>query len=235
MTTVALYSGGVDSFCMAAIEQPDVLLHVEMGGEYGPTETRRLRTPRGMEDRLVHTSLPLGQWELPPSMIIPARNAFLALAGAQYGDRIIMGSVAANNGSDKDQGFADHMTALMRYIWQPQPKWNPDGTDTRLELPVYHLTKYELVKAAIDAGVTPDDMRDRTFSCYHPANGNACGECLPCSRRWAALVYAGVTPDVDASAAFAVNDLAELKQGNPRNRSEAWVQGTYEVGRKFGL
>ncbi len=68
--TVALYSGGVDSYCMSCICDPDVLLNVMMGGRYGALERARLRTPPGMEGRLVAIDMPaLGTWELPGSMV----------------------------------------------------------------------------------------------------------------------------------------------------------------------
>lgn len=205
--SVALYSGGVDSYCMAVLEQPDVLLHVHLGGAYGSAETDRLRVPQGMEDRLVRVSLPtLGDlYEMPDaSFIFPARNALLALIGAQYGDRVLMGSIAASRGSDKDDGFADRMTELMRYIWQPQVLWNPEGRDTRLELPVGHLTKAQLVAATVATGVRPETIRDSTFSCYTPRpDGTACGECGPCGRKWAAFAANDYDPGFDGRAAYA--------------------------------
>lgn len=205
--SVALYSGGVDSYCMAVLEQPDVLLHVNLGGKYGAAEAGALRTPPGMEDRLVTLDLPLlgDMFEMPDrSFILPARNALLALIGAQYGDRVLMGSIAASRGSDKDDGFADRMTDLMRYIWQPQVLWNPEGRDTRLELPVGHLTKAQLVAATIRAGIPGEVIRDNTFSCYTPRpDGTACGECGPCGRKWAAFAANDVDPGFDGRAAYA--------------------------------
>ena len=202
--TVVLYSGGVDSYCLAVLENPDVLLHVNLHGTYGQVETDRLRTPPGMENRLVSLDLPLlSEFEIrDEGRILPARNAFLALLGAQYGDRVLMGSIAASPGSDKDEGFAERMTFLLKYVWQPQAKWNRDGRETRLDLPVYGLTKQQLVAKALEAGARGEDIRERTFSCYQPINGEPCGECGPCGKRWGALAGNGIEPDVDAREAF---------------------------------
>lgn len=204
-SSVALYSGGVDSYCMAVLTTPDVLLHVNLGGAYGQEETDTLRTPPGMEDRLITVPLPeLGaRYELPDrNFILPARNALLALLGAQYGSEVMMGSIAASRGSDKDEEFAARMTHVMQWVWQPQELWNPDGRDTRLTLPVKGLTKARLVAAAIDAGATPEDLRERTFSCYTPVYGHECGKCGPCGRKWAALAANGIDPGFDGREAY---------------------------------
>ena len=96
--TVLLYSGGIDSYCTAALTNPDVLLHVNLGGAYGEEETQALTTPKGMQHKLTSINMPdLAQFELPDhGYILPARNAFLALLGAQYGSTIYMASIAAS-------------------------------------------------------------------------------------------------------------------------------------------
>lgn len=208
VASVALYSGGVDSYCMAVLTNPDVLLNVNLGGVYGAEETAHIKTPPGMEDRLECIDLPeIGsRFEMPDSaFILPARNAILALLGAQYGNTIMMGSVAAGGrGSDKDEGFEHRMTDLLQYIWQAQVWWNPDGRDTRLTRPVAHLTKRQVVAEAIKTGlVTGEQIRDDTFSCYTPTtNGEPCHQCEPCGRKWAALAANNIDPGYDGRPAL---------------------------------
>lgn len=222
--TVALYSGGVDSFCMATLHDPDVLLHVSLGGRYGNEEAATLRTPPGMEDRLVRTSLDLGQWELPENFIIPARNAILVLAAVNYGDTILLGSVAKSRGADKDEEFARRMNHLMEHLFSPQDIWIPEGRHVTVELPVYHLTKTELVAATLAAGVTANEIRDGTFSCYTPTpSGGECGECKPCGRKWAALAANGIQPLVDAREAFRPY-YDEVLAGDPNNRGPKYLE-----------
>lgn len=227
---VALYSGGVDSYCMAVLEQPDVLLHVNLGGEYGAAESQALRTPPGMEDRLVTLDLPLlgDMFEMPDrEFILPARNAILTLLGAQYGNRVMMASIAASRGSDKDEQFADLMTRMLRYVWQPQVLWNPEGRDTRLELPVEHLTKAELVAATIRAGIPGEVIRDNTFSCYTPTpDGKPCGKCGPCGRKWGAFAANDVDPGFDGRAAYEkyMREVEEHAPNIPPGRTYRHVQ-----------
>lgn len=215
---VALYSGGIDSYCMAAIMKPDVLLNVNLGGRYGDTETRRLKAPPGMEDRLVTVDFPLGQYELPENFIIPARNAILAMIAVNYGDTILLGSVAQSRGADKDKEFQARINHLFEHMFSPQPVWLPDGKHVWMELPVYHMTKTQLVMEAMIAGYRGEDIRDDTFSCYTPTpEGEECGQCKPCGRKWGALAANGIEPAVDARAAFWPY-VEEVEQGDPNQR-----------------
>lgn len=226
--TVALYSGGVDSYCMAVLTNPDVLLHVNLGGEYGNTETNLLETPPGQEHKLVTIDLQaLSIFEMPESNhILPARNAILAILGAQYGNEVMMGSIAACHGSDKDEGFETRITELLQYVWQPQNLWNPDGRHTKLTRPVSHLTKAQLVAEAINHGAQPEDIRDKTFSCYTPADGKPCGECVPCGKKWAALAANNINPGFDGRKAYKPywEELNKYAPNIPPNRTTQHVQ-----------
>lgn len=220
--TVALYSGGVDSYCMAVLTQPDVLLNVNMGGRYGVEETTHLKTPPGLKDRLATVNLPLGQWEIESNKIIPGRNAILAFIASNYGDTILMGSVAKSRGHDKDPEFQERLNWLLDYVFAPQPVWLPEGRNVRLELPVYEYTKTRLVAQAVNHGVPGERVRDDTFSCYTPTNtGEECGECKPCGRKWAALAANGIQPRVDGREAFKPY-VDELRNGDPFNRGEQY-------------
>ena len=226
--TVLLYSGGIDSYCTAALTNPDVLLHVNLGGAYGEEETQALTTPKGMQHKLVTIDMPhLAQFELPNhGYILPARNAFLALLGAQYGSTIYMASIAASRGSDKDQEFATRMTNLMTWVWQKQTIWNPTARPTTLELPVQHLTKRQLVATTIaQTNTTGEEIRDHTFSCYTPTNGKECGTCGPCGRKWAALAANNIQPTINARYAYAPYwDEIHQHNGTPPERTPQHVQ-----------
>lgn len=226
--TVLLYSGGVDSYCAAALLNPDVLLHVNLGGAYGNEETRALTAPKGMQHKLVTIDMPqLSNFELPQyNYILPARNAFLALLGAQYGSTIYMASVAASRGSDKDQEFADRMSSVMTWVWQQQEIWNPTARPTTLELPVIHLTKRQLVATTIaETDTTGAEIRDNTFSCYTPVDGKECGNCPPCGKKWAALAVNNIPPATNARHMFKFYwDELQQNEGIPPGRTPQHVQ-----------
>lgn len=222
MTTVLLYSGGLDSYCAAVTLQPDVLLAVDTGTHYGTAELAAMQTPPGMEDRLTVAEFrDLAQWERPDDLILPARNAHLVLLAANYGDTIYLGATAGDRVTDKNQGFADRMNNLLAHLYQPQ-WWLPEGRDVRVELPLKDLSKREIVAQALSHGATRDELVTRTFSCYHPTpTGHPCAACKPCIRRYIALLVNGCTPDVDCSASLADYVLA-IQEGR-------WDRGATEA------
>ena len=86
MKKVLLYSGGLDSFCLAQIAKPDVLIYIDLESRYTKAELKHLSVPKDCEDTpLVHETLSLGRFEREQDLIIPARNAFMVLLAAQYG------------------------------------------------------------------------------------------------------------------------------------------------------
>lgn len=220
MTSVLLYSGGLDSYCLAALEQPDVLLSMDTGTAYGAVEQAVMKTPPGLEDRLITARLPLAQWERPSDLILPGRNAYLVLSAAQYGDTIMLAATAGDRVKDKDEPFRDYMNALLRHIYSPQ-WWLPEGRPVELVLPLKHLTKRQIVARYVAAGHDPALLATDTFSCYDPEGFRCCGWCKPCRRKWVALVINGVYPGFDASESVAVEVDAELRSGK-------WARGADE-------
>jgi 7-cyano-7-deazaguanine synthase len=219
VTTVLLYSGGLDSYLCTVLHRPDLLLYVDMGTDYGNVEASRVRIPPGFENRFTLTQLDLARWEY-PNRIIPARNAHLALVAAQYGDVIWLGATAGDRTADKDDGFAARMNDLFAHLYQPQ-WWLPDGRTVTVELPVKKFTKRALVRAYLDSGYLPEDLTSGTFSCYTPRGAEHCGECKPCVRRWVALAACGVDPGYD-SRPWVADMVGQVKAGKwDRGRDEA--------------
>lgn len=201
-SSVLLYSGGVDSYCLAHIYQPDRLLYVDMGTAYGKVEIEHLVAPPGMSDRLVHTSLDLGVMER-ANRIIPARNAYLVLLAAGYGDRIMMAFTAADVIGDKDERFGVLMTELLGHLWAPQ-WWVPEGRQVRVELPAKRWTKRQLVGAYLTAGGDAVALARDTISCYatRPGEPVHCGACKACVRKYAAFILNDIDPGYDAGPAL---------------------------------
>lgn len=233
-TTVALYSGGVDSYCMAYLTRPDVLLYVRMGGRYGEDEYAFLHTPLGMADNLtVISAHTLGRLELPDSKVIPGRNAVLAILASNFGDDILMGSVDSSTGHDKDNGFAARMNELFDWMYQPS-RWLLDGRNVRLRLPFYHLTKTELVGQVLARGHSPDTLAGMTFSCYEPTREQGpgvewvqpCGKCPPCGRKWMAFTVYGIDVGYDGREAIQpyINELEVWGNDRSPHRSKKFCE-----------
>jgi hypothetical protein len=213
---------------MSCLCDPDILLYVLMGGRYGDLELSELRTPPGMEDRLTVVPMPtIGMWELPGSLVIPGRNAMLALAACNYGEVILMASVDSSTGNDKDPEFCARMNHLFEHMFAPQ-RWLPCGKVVALDVPVFHLTKTELVGVTIAHGHPAQEIADNTFSCYQPVRHKVCGRCPPCGRKWAALSVYGADVGYDGRDAIR-HYVEEIKHGNPAQRSERFINDTLDA------
>lgn len=188
-----------------------------------------------MDDRLVVLGATvLGRFELPDSKVIPGRNATLALLASNYGDDILMGSVDSSTGHDKDGEFAYRLNNLFDWMYQ-RSRWLPNGRKIRLRLPVYDLTKTELVGQVLARGHDGDQLAGRTFSCYEPRRHShpgsdwvePCGQCGPCGRKWMAFTVYGVDVGYDGREALRpyINELEKVKDdnGTPPGRSKQFV------------
>lgn len=218
-TSVLLYSGGLDSFIAAALMDPDVLLHVDTGTAYGDVERRKIQVPTGMEDRLVRIEmLDLGQWERKEDLILPGRNAHLVLAGAQYGDIVMLGATAGDRTNDKNEKFAKLMTKLLQHMYDVQ-WWLPEGRKPRVLLPLKDKTKRQLVREYRKQGFRDADLINKTFSCYYPKDDEPCARCKPCVRKWVALWAEGLDPGFD-SLEYAITVRRQMDGDFSRGQQE---------------
>jgi 7-cyano-7-deazaguanine synthase in queuosine biosynthesis len=193
-TKVLLYSGGMDSLCLAHLWQPDVLLYANMGTPYAEAEMDRLP----QDDRLHVVDLPVQEFARPDA-IIPLRNLLLVCLGAQYGQdgdgvAVALAATAGDRILDKSDEFAARASTLLTWLWQPQ-HWTV-GKDVHVVLPAKTMTKAALVRQYMaDWGDTGALLA--SLSCYSPTpDGVGCGACKSCARRWVALEHNGLRGSV---------------------------------------
>ena len=195
VTRVLLYSGGMDSYALAHLWRPDILLYVDMKTSYSDAEVNAVKRAHGASGKLVMTQLDLSRWEL-PNGIIPGRNLMLATIATNYaapgalGVQIALAATAGDRVLDKSVPFAAQASGILTYMWQPQ-HWT-NGLQVQVVLPAKHLSKRQLiVDYAMDGG-SLQRLADQSFSCYHPTYSqqqwHVCGQCKPCIRKWVALM-----------------------------------------------
>lgn len=183
---VLLYSGGTDSWLIKELWSPDVLLYVDMGGMYSKEEIEHIKQTLDPEDleKFEVVNLPLGQWEDKNTAFIPARNMYLLMVAANYGDNLCLGATAEDAGgsSDKDIAFLEQAESLLKRLYAPQSLYK--GKKVVVETTFTYYTKEDLLQMYLERGGSIDKFKEKTFSCYHPRKGKECLNCKACFRKF---------------------------------------------------
>lgn len=182
---VLLYSGGLDSFVVAKLWRPDVLLYVATGHRYEAHE-RHAMWWAGLPV-VIDGRLRLGDLERLDG-IVPLRNLYFLAIASHYGDTIAMGVLDGEVNGDKSVAFARQAEAVLATCYGPS-YWS-EGRAPTVEYPVAHLTKAELVAEYLAAGHDPQALL-ATRSCYDPGD-LPCGHCSACVKRHIALAANGL-------------------------------------------
>lgn len=193
---VVLYSGGLDSFCLAWKVKPDLLLYFDTGLPEQQREIERI-TSMQMDGLLpapltIDRRFHLAPYKL-PNEVMPFRNLYFIAGGFSYGDQLYLGKTASSRNLDKNATFAKLAGDVLRYVSQ-RPEGNPPGLvmeDMHILLPFDGVTKSKFLAEYLSTvnGETAALMRTR--SCYK-ADGPECGVCVSCVRKAIAFVNNGL-------------------------------------------
>jgi len=197
MSTVLLFSGGVDSYAAYHYLKTrnaigPTLLYLEMGHRYQAEELKAIATleGKGLISAVQRRSgfKGLGDVEHKDGFIA-GRNAFLILAALELNPDTVVLTVQKDETalSDRNAVFFGLMSTLMsQQLGKPvtitTPFWDMDKTDM-----VWFLKNScspEILAGSFD-----------TVACYRPKDGKPCNDCAACVRR---------------AIAYANNDLWEL-------------------------
>lgn len=181
-----LFSGGVDSTCVAVMTKPDVAVTIDYGQVCAPGElrsARHLANLIGIPHRVIRAPLGhLGRGEMAGQENTestnsvpdhwPFRNqmlmtvAAMALANCNLRELIVGTVVADSVHNDGTRSFLEAMECLLQ----------TQLDNFRLSAPASRLTTYELV---VKSGVSRD-LLGWTFSCHR--GEFACGLCRGCNK-----------------------------------------------------
>ncbi len=211
---VVCLSGGMDSCVCAAIAARDYepyAIHFSYGQR---TEARELKSARGVAERLgfrdlMHLKIDLFRRiggsaltdtsiDVPkapaeeaaigaeiPVTYVPFRNAHFLAAAVSWAEvlgaaKIVIGAVEQDS-----SGYPDCRPAYYEAFQHLIETGTKEGV-IRVETPLIHLRKREIVRLGLELGA-PLDL---TWSCYSGAE-QACGECESCVLRLRAFEEAG--------------------------------------------
>ena len=187
MKKVLLYSGGMDSWLISKIWDPDVLLYVDMCTKYSKAEIARL--PKDV----IIEKLDLSKWERPDA-IIPLRNLYLIMVATNYGDEICLGATAGDRVLDKSFEFAEKASDLLSFLYSKQ-HWTEER-NIKINLDFKNLTKKELLIKYLNQGGSLAEAANSSFSCYEPTldgfgRWSECWQCKPCFRKYVSFKILG--------------------------------------------
>lgn len=190
MKKVLLYSGGMDSWLMSKLWNPDIKLYVDMKTRYSENELAKIKAK---EDDVTVVEFSLGQWERDDA-IIPLRNMYLAMVACNVTGsedvEILIGATAGDRVLDKSPEFVDKATDLLSYLYTPQ-HWIPEGKKVRVCIDFKKYTKTDMLRMFKEQGGDLDEAFHQSFSCYDPVDGHECWACKPCFRKFVAFASVG--------------------------------------------
>ena len=222
MKKVLLYSGGMDSWLMSKLWNPDVKLYVNMHTKYSRDEMEKIRQS---EEGVVFADLPLGEWEREDA-IVPLRNLYLCMVACNVTGsedvEILIGATAGDRVLDKSRVFADKASDILQYLYSPQ-HWIPQGKKVVVSVQYKDHTKADLLREFKEAGGDLEEAFNKSFSCYNPHNGRECWSCKPCFRKFVSFSCAGYEFDKDVArtcCAYIRNEILPQIESNSYGRGK---------------
>lgn len=209
---VLLYSGGLDSYLIDKLWNPDIKLYIDIKGSY--TNQEKLKLPSD----IIIEEFDLSKFER-EDKIIPLRNLYFCMIASYYGEEICLGATAGDRVLDKSYEFADKTSDLLSYLYSPQ-WWIPEGKKIKVNLQYKDKTKSELLQDYLDQGGNLKQAYDESFSCYFPdEHGKECWKCKPCFRKWIAFAEFGFIEHY-LPLKYIQNEIISLIENNTYGRGE---------------
>lgn len=222
MKKVLLYSGGLDSYLISHIWNPDVRLYIDIKGTYNEVEKAHLPS------NVIIETLDLSKFER-EDKIIPLRNLFFTMIASYYGQEICLGATAGDRVLDKSFMFAEKTSELLSYLYSPQ-WWIPEGKEIKINLDFKNLTKKDLLLEYLKQGGSLATAYHNSFSCYFPKDNNEeCWNCKPCFRKWIAFAELGYIEHYEPLKYIEKEIIPLIKSGSyGRGEEEKSILSIYE-------
>ncbi|MBV1908972.1 MAG: 7-cyano-7-deazaguanine synthase QueC [Kangiellaceae bacterium] len=211
---IILLSGGLDSTTCLAMAQSQGYECYALSFSYGQKHSSELEAAKiiaNSKDAVLHKiiSLDLGSFggsaltdeniEVPtdetigiPVTYVPARNTVFLSVALAWAEVLEADAIFAGVNAVDYSGYPDcrpeYIEAFQKMA-DLATKAGIEGRGVKIETPLLHLTKVEIIQAGHDLGVD----YGQTVSCYKADElGKACGECDSCRIRTNAFEQAGL-------------------------------------------
>lgn len=185
MKKVLLYSGGMDSWLIDKLWQPDVKLFFRINTPNNEMEYERVKNRSDVKI----IEMDLHKFEQPDNnYFLPLRNLHFVTYAAHYGDIICLGATGSSTHNDKNEVFTTLSENAINYLLSED---NTREEPVKIVLPFKDTTKTELLHKYISLGGDINKAYEETFSCYSPMNGKPCMHCTSCISKFTAFYNNG--------------------------------------------
>lgn len=222
-TAVCLVSGGLDSCVSAALacrrfkpaflhcnygqltEKRELRAFRELADFFSVPENLRLAVDLGYFRQIGGSSLTDPERDVPeeepgpgelPSTYVPFRNANLLALAVSWGEAIGAERIFIGAMEEDSSGYPDCREEFFRAFNRAIELGTGPGSGIRVETPLIHLTKAEVVRRGLEIGA-PLQL---TWSCYVSPGPRPCGVCASCRLRRRGFREAGVPDPVERGA-----------------------------------
>lgn len=192
--TVLLYSGGLDSWLIRALNRDkiDVTLYINLHTRYADYEMRNLPNDVIIEE------INLGRFERDDG-IMPLRNMYFAMIASYYGNNVWLGQISGDRPLDKTTTFYSKVSSILTYLhsdFRNNVFYSPIKEFT-LSAPFSYHTKTSLLRLYIESGGDIRTAIDNVRSCYNATGADRCNQCKACFRNWVAFYNNGVDTGIN--------------------------------------
>ena len=216
-SAIVLVSGGMDSCVTAAIAKKETdelaFLHVSYGqitqnrerkafndiADFYGVEKRmevsiehlaKIGGSSLTDERIEVSEANLESKEIPTSYV-PFRNANILAIAVSWAEVLGAGAIYIGAVAEDSSGYPDCRPEFFEAFEKTIDAGTKPETNIRIETPIIHLSKAEIVKQGIEFGA-PLDL---SWSCYR-SETLACGTCDSCALRLRGFRKAGVTDPI---------------------------------------
>ena len=176
MSSVLLFSCGMDSWIVDKMYHPDVKLFFNIGTKNNQAEFNIIKR----RNDVTVVDLPLAQYEQADhNYFLPLRNLHFVNIAAHYGDTILTGTEGLAFHHDSSKKFAQMSEELLNYLLEE------DKTRTekiKIVMPFANKDKTTILREFVQAGGNLEECYTQSTSCYLPTDTGE--ECLNCSSCW---------------------------------------------------
>lgn len=184
---VVLFSGGVNSICLAAKYPDSALLYVDTGNLESPVEKLAAYDIARMLGRsasfYVEMAPYIGKWRQ-KNGYTPNKNFFLVGIGSFYAKTVLLGAGLENKLDGRPSiGFCESVTSTINLDF--------NNVFISAKAPFINESKIDIVNDYLDNGGSEEILK-ASISCHNRCG--RCGDCNPCFNRYVALKNNGIEP-----------------------------------------